>query len=170
MSVASSSSAAALPVSVPDLVSWVHAAPFRAKFKDLVFDSGLPWRALAHAIRLPAGVARSLLFGRDGRQVTKIRWVDASRIMTADLEAIRQLDRQPAARDELQLAITLLAAELSEAQLCAELRISPSQLCRLRAGRGWATRMTEILAIAACESRGIELEEWRRSLPTWRAA
>lgn len=153
-----------------DSYGWVEAAPFRAKFKDLIFQTGLAWRPLAIAIDLPSQVAKSLLFGRGGVPIGRIRWLDANRIMGVDAGQLKQLAQQPADLDELKLALVLLSAHVEPVALCTELNISEAQLRRLRSGQGWATRLTQILAIAACESRGIELDDWRQSLALSRAA
>ena len=51
---------------------WLPAAPFRSHVRALIDSSGLPWRAIALEARVPPGVVRTLLLGRDGRHHSKI--------------------------------------------------------------------------------------------------
>ena len=73
---------------------WVQAAPFRALLERLIDITGLPWPALAHHGRLPPRLVHRLLFGRDGRRLTRIPRDYAQRILALDEHRLCELARR----------------------------------------------------------------------------
>lgn len=63
---------------VPD---WVAADPFRAHLAHVAAVSGLPWPLIALHAGVSVSLARHLLFGRQGRRVTRISAASARRIL-----------------------------------------------------------------------------------------
>lgn len=151
-------------LSVLHAEAWVDAAPFRARLRDLVAESGLPWRVVGLALGVPAGVVRSLLFGREGRAIARIRSLDADRIMTGSVGQLRRLNQLPTDPTRLKLAVSLLSTELADQDLCDRLAISPDSLRQIRSGRTWATQLTGLRAVALCDELGIDLDEWTEQL------
>ena len=64
--------------------AWVQAAPFRALLARLMDVTGLPWPVLADHGRLPPQLVHRLLYGRDGRRLSRIPRDCACRILALD--------------------------------------------------------------------------------------
>lgn len=73
---------------------WVQAAPFRALLDRLIDVTGLPWPVLADHGRLPPQLVHRLLYGRDGRRVSRIPRECACRILALDERRLLQVARQ----------------------------------------------------------------------------
>jgi hypothetical protein len=74
--------------------SWVQAAPFRALLARLMDVTGLPWPVLARQGALPPVLVHRLLYGRDGRRVSRIPRECAWRILALDERRLLQVARQ----------------------------------------------------------------------------
>ncbi len=74
--------------------AWVQAAPFRALLARLIDITGLPWPVLARQGALPPLLVHRLLYGRDGRRVSRIPRECACRILALDERRLLQAARQ----------------------------------------------------------------------------
>lgn len=74
--------------------TWVQAAPFRAILGRLMDVTGLPWPVLADQGRLPPQLVHRLLYGRDGRRITRIPRDCACRILALDERSLGRVARQ----------------------------------------------------------------------------
>jgi hypothetical protein len=79
---------------VNDHYYWVQAAPFRALLDRLIDVTGLPWPVLARQGRLPPQLVHRLLYGRDGRRVSRIPRECACRILALDEHRLLLMARQ----------------------------------------------------------------------------
>ena len=72
----------------------MQAAPFRALLDRLIDVTGLPWPVLARQGALPPLLVQRLLYGRDGRRVSRIPRDCACRILALDEHRLVQVARQ----------------------------------------------------------------------------
>ncbi|HQY99824.1 MAG TPA: hypothetical protein PKV13_10465 [Propionicimonas sp.] len=75
---------------------WVQAAPFRALLERTIEATGRPWPELARLAHVPLRLTHALLFGQNGRRLSRVPHDYARRILAlAD-----QLGPLPAGRAE----------------------------------------------------------------------
>lgn len=67
---------------------WVTAAPFRAYLRQLLNETGLPWRVLAGEVGIPDRIVGGLLRGRGGRPLRRIPPHYARRLLGVDAETL----------------------------------------------------------------------------------
>lgn len=109
---------------------WVPAAPFHARFNELLADAGLPWRVLALALDLPAPLARRLTHGQPGRD--RIRVQDAQRLMETSAAALKSLANEQTAAQPVRRRIRRLRARgLDSAEIARRSGITRTHLATL---------------------------------------
>lgn len=139
---------------------WVDAAPFRALLAQLVTQTELHWRIVALAAGIPRPLAHSLIYGRAGRPIGRIRAVDAQALLACRADQLRRLMGQPADLELLAWAAGQLCRRASTRQVAQLLGRSSAWLRRLTTQADvWATMREQLLALASCEAWGIDLEE-----------
>lgn len=67
----------------------MQAAPFRAHLDRLIDLTGLPWTELAGQARVPPAVVHRLLYGRNGRCMSRIPRDYARRLLELDERGLR---------------------------------------------------------------------------------
>lgn len=123
-----------LLTSVPS-TDWVDATPFRAHVADLIHESRLPWRVVAMAAGVPAQVVRSLLFGRQGAPVRRLRGIDATSLLAVSSRGLLAAERARVAAYEVPRLLTALAERRwSVADISARVDIPAWQLESLADG------------------------------------
>ncbi|HOC13250.1 MAG TPA: hypothetical protein PLL50_06000 [Propionicimonas sp.] len=60
---------------------WVQAAPFRALLEQMIEATGTPWPELAGRAHVPLRLTHALLFGQNGRQLPRVPYDFARRII-----------------------------------------------------------------------------------------
>lgn len=129
---------------------WVPAAPFHARFNELLSDSGLPWRVLALALELPAPLARRLAFGQPGRD--RVRVEDAQRLWEASPAALRSLAEEPTAAQPVRRRIRRLRGRgLASAEIARRSGLTRPQLKELEEGCPLHTSRLASLRLQALE-------------------
>ena len=125
---------------------WLPAAPFRSHVRALIDSSGLPWRAIALEARVPPGVVRTLLLGRDGRHRSKIPRLVAQNLLLlteADLRRLRHRSVPPPVLQRL----------VHPDDVAVILRTEPAQIRAVAAGAACSSdAYTALLARAACDA------------------
>lgn len=132
--------------------AWVQAAPFRAHVRHLIDATGIPWRAVAIAARVPPASVRTLLAGREGRLRPRISRRTAECLMAVRVDDLREARfiPVPAARTGRMLS-ALRRQGLSWEELAAMLGTDAVTLARIAAGgRRTCPALLELLAEAAC--------------------
>jgi hypothetical protein len=131
-------------------MQWVQAAPFRAHLEAVAFESKIPWPALALAAGVSTELARHLLFGRNGRPISKITSQCGIRLLglnTATAKGLRNsyVPSQPTQNRVKQL----LSQEASIPQLAAWCELPLAEFtAMLEAPR--CSRYLELMIKAAC--------------------
>ncbi len=133
---------------------WLPAAPFRSHVRRLIDASGLPWRAVALAARVPPKVVKTLLHGRHGRARPRLPRVAAQQLMLLTEDSLLALRRRRESGWVLHAYVRrLLRAGFDVDDVAVLLRVDPSRLESLTAGAGCATdAYTVLLARAACDA------------------
>lgn len=131
---------------------WVPTLGFGAHLRQLLTETGLPWRVLA----LAAGVS-PLTVGRllgAGRPLSRIRPDDARRLLRLDRHTLTALERtQVCAGGTATRVAALLAAGVPEAQVGTELGIGREEVIALATGHTHrCSAMVRIRTRAACQS------------------
>lgn len=142
----------------PSAGVWVDATPFRAWVRQLVSDTSLPWRVIARAAGVPSGTVRTLLCGRDGRPLRKLRHVDASLLLRLDHNKLVALAGEPARAASLRaLAWSLGLHGCSPADIASLVGCDIRTINTLMAGGdAWCSRLQHLRAEACCEAWGID--------------
>lgn len=136
--------------------TWVDAAPFRAHLVQLQAATGWPWRAIALAAGVPAPCARSLLLGRDGRRVRKIRACDAAALIALTPQRLADLRHASApARRAREAVAHLLEVGVDVETLTAWCGVGRLELAQLLDPRvPWCSAQLLVRARAAAEAHG----------------
>lgn len=136
----------------------VEAEPFRAWVRQLMSDTGLPWRVLARAARVPSPTVQALLYGRDGRIVTMLASDIAERLFRLDHHRIAFLTQAPAEIAHMRILLWSLAMAGCTNNRIAEFSgIDVGGVRTLMAGDTlWCSQLQELRAEAACEAWGID--------------
>lgn len=144
---------------------WVEAAPFRAWIRQLVSDTGLPWRVLARAASVPSGTVQTLLRGQAGRPVQQMRRLDADRLLRLDHRRLHCLASEPASCESLRLLTWSLGlAGFSPDQIGSFIGCDTRSVRVLMAGGSvWCSRLQQLRAEAACEAWGRDPDEVLRA-------
>lgn len=137
---------------------WVTAAPFRAHLRQLLDQTGLPWRVLAGEAGLPDRVVRTLLHGRAGRPLRRIAPHYARRLLRLDgtdlSDALREL--VPAAASHAA-AHRLLGSGWSTAHIAVAAELTIPEAEALLLGRlSRVPRRVQALLDAAVRAHGLE--------------
>ncbi len=132
-------------------VSWVDARPFRAHLKDIVSQTGLPWRVVAIASRVPESTVKRLI--SSDRRPGKIRHCDAQTIISIDPEElIGRAKLQVFAAYTKNLADLLLDSGISLVRLAEFLGLSNQEITALLTTNIWCRLETQWRAQAACSA------------------
>ena len=135
----------------------VEAEPFRAWVRQLMSDTGLGWRVLARAAAVRSTTVHALLRGRDGRPLTTLPYVDATRLLNLDHRRLAFMKSEPCDADRVQALLWSLALAGCSNRQIAE--FSGIDLLRVRTLMGgdsaWCSLLQQARAEAACEVWGI---------------
>ncbi|MDI9627925.1 MAG: hypothetical protein QM286_05210 [Acidobacteriota bacterium] len=137
---------------------WVDAVPFRAWVRQLVSDTGLPWRVIARAAGVSSATVHALLVGRDGRLVRRLRQMDGRLLLQVSHQRLAALDGEPASCDSLRvLAWSLGLRGCRPAEIADFTGVDALSIRTLMAGGPiWCSRLQLIRAEAACEAWGVD--------------
>ena len=137
---------------------WVDAAPFRAWVRQLVSDTGLPWRAIAHAAGVTSATVHALLAGRNGHPVRRLRQMDGRLLLQLDHQRLAALAGEPASCDSLRaLAWSLGLRGCRPAEIAEFVGVDALSIRNLMAGGSiWCSRLQLLRAEAACEAWGVD--------------
>lgn len=137
---------------------WVDATPFRAWVRQLVSDTGLPWRVIARVAQVPSASVQHLLCGRGGRHVGLLRQVDAQRLYNLNHRTLAALAGEPARCETLRLLTWSLGLRGCTPEQVAEFIDLPATTVRhlMAGGPIWCSRLQQVRAEAACEAWGID--------------
>lgn len=140
---------------------WVVAPPFRALLCQLSSDSGLPWRVLARASGVPAVTVHGLLSGRNGRPVRHLRAIHANQLMRLNLETFTALAHESASCEKLRpLVRALERTGCTPEQIAKFIKLDAAAVRELLGdGVVWCSQLHLLQAEAACEARGLDLQE-----------
>lgn len=144
---------------------WVEATPFRAWVRQLVSDTGLPWRVIARLAQVPSATVQHLLCGRGGRSVGLLRQVDAQRLYDLNLRSLAALAGEPARCETLRLLTWSLGLRGCTPEQVAEFIDLPATTVRhlMAGGPIWCSRLHQVRAEAACEAWGIDPDQVLRN-------
>jgi len=133
---------------------WLPAAPFRSHVRALIDSSGLPWRAIALEARVPPGVVRTLLLGRDGRHRSKIPRLVAQNLLLLTEADLRRLRHRSVPPPVLRRLVRRLCRHgLTPDDVAVILRTEPAQIRAVAAGAACSSdAYTALLARAACDA------------------
>lgn len=144
---------------MPQLLStsfeWVEAAPFRAHARNLVATTGLPWRAVAIAARVPSRVVGRLV--GEGTRSGRVRSSDAERLLELTPERLARRGRLPVASTVTTAMVRILmSAGFTAAQVAHMLECDLFAVTALQRGR-WSTCPLELewRSKAAAEAFGL---------------
>ena len=135
----------------------VNAEPFRAWVRQLMSDTGLPWRVIARASRVPSATVYALLRGQDQRSMATLPQLEAERLFRLDHHRLAYLQQEPADPQQVRLLLLSLAmAGCSNRQIAEFSGIDTLTVRVLMTGdRVWCSRLQQVRAEAACEAWGI---------------
>lgn len=147
----------AYPVSAIDW-RWVATAPFRAHLRQLLAETGLPWRVVASEAGVPDRVIRGLLHGRAGRPLRRIAPHYARRLLRMDAtslsEALRELIEATAAHAAAHL---LLGSGWPVARIAAVAELTDAEAEALLLGRmDRVPRRVQVLLSAAVRAHQLD--------------
>lgn len=144
--------------SVPSPRDLVDAAAFRALARQLISDTGLPWRAVARAAGIDPGVMAQLLMGVNGHEIRMIPRRCAEALLGLTRERLLQLRNEPAPCAAVRMMAWRLGLEgIDIERLAGFLAMGSHDLRRLMAGEPvWCSRWTMLRAEAACQAWGID--------------
>lgn len=137
---------------------WVAAAPFRAWLRQLMSDTGLPWRVLARAAQVPPSVAKGLLVDE---RLPQIRHHDAERLIKLAPATFEWLAREPARCETMRLlAWTLGLQGAAPVDIAKFIGTDIVSVRRLMAGAPvWCSKLMQLRAEAACQAWGADPDE-----------
>lgn len=137
---------------------WVDAAPFRAWVRQLVSDTGLPWRAIARAAGVTSATVHALLAGRNGHPVRRLRQMDGRLLLQLDHQRLTALAGEPASCDSLRaLAWSLGLRGCRPVEIAEFVGVDALSIRNLMAGGSiWCSRLQLLRAEAACEAWGVD--------------
>ena len=146
---------------------WVDATPFRAWLRQLLSDTGLPWRVLARAARVSPTVVHRLLEQQPNRPLPRLRQLDAKRLLDLRSAGIRRLAVEPTACEPLRmLAWALGLRGASPAEIATFIGTDIIATRSLMAGNPiCCTKLMQLRAEAACQAWGVDPDELLRSQP-----
>lgn len=122
------------PILASGATEWVLAAPFRAHVRHVGEVTGMPWRVLALVAGVQPALMRSLLFGRQGRQVRRLHIVTARLLLALDATTLRLLGGRRCRAEHTRGRIRDLLGDLDADELAAMTRCSTSELTALAEG------------------------------------
>lgn len=148
------------PTSIPCPSDLVDATAFRAWVRQLISDTGLPWRAIARAAGVPSSVVAQLLHGVNGHHVRMIPRRHAQRLLGLTHRRLAEMATQPAPCSALRMLMWRLGLDGASVEEMARFTtVPPHELRTLMSGSDvWCTRLQMLRAEAACEARGIDPE------------
>ena len=143
-----------------DPTGWVDAAPFRAWLRQLLSDTGLPWRVLARAAQVQPGVVQRLLQAPP----RQIRRRDAQQLLRLDTATFGWLSREPAPCETVRLlAWTLGLRGAAPVEIAHFIGSDIASVRHLMAGAPiWCSRLMQLRAEAACQAWGADPDELLR--------
>lgn len=136
----------------------VKAEPFRAWIRQLMSDTGLPWRVLARAAGVSSATVFALLRGHDGHPATTLPAADAERLFRLDHRRLAYLRQEPANPQHARMLLWSLAmAGCHNHQLAEFSGLDLLAIRTLMAGEAaWCSRLQLLRTEAACEVWGID--------------
>lgn len=139
-----------------DDAAWVHSAPFRAHLHRLLGETGLPWRVLAIAAGVPPRVVSSLLFGRRGAVLPRLRARDAAGLLLLTPEVLRVASRSPGHGEATRIRVKALRDRgHSLITIARWLGLGVAATAGVLAGTEWCSEITALRAAAACSAQGL---------------
>lgn len=134
---------------------WVDSDPFRAHVCALQAETGLPWRAIALAAGVSPRCVGSLLHGRQGRRVRRLRSVDAAALMHLDVAAVQGLrTSHVSARTAQAAGLHLLSRGASIDTLARWCQTPVSELRAVLGGARWCRAIVSLHLRAAADAVG----------------
>lgn len=142
----------------PSPCDLVDAVAFRALARQLISDTGLPWRALARAAGVDPSIMAQLLMGVNGHEIRMLPRRDAERLLGLTRERLERLRREPAPCSAVRMMAWRLGLEgIGVDRLAGFLAMSGHDLRQLMAGANvWCSRWSMLRAEAACQAWGID--------------
>lgn len=141
--------------------AWVASEPFRAWVRQLVSDTGLPWRVIARAAGVPAATVQGLVRGHRGLPVRRILRVEAERLLSLDHDQLAKMAGEPGSYDVLRLLMWSLGLKGCRPEQIAHFVGTDIGAVRslMAGGVSWCSRIQQLRAEAACEAWGINPDE-----------
>lgn len=136
----------------------VEATAFRALARQLISDTGIPWRVISRATGISATVISQLLKGVNGHEIRMIARRDAAALLSFNRRKVEDLKAAPAPCPAVRMMAWRLSLEGIEIeQLASFLAIRTFELRRLMAGEDiWCSQLSMLRAEAACQAWGID--------------
>lgn len=138
---------------------WVDARPFRSHARTLMFETGLPWRALALLAGISPAVMYGLAFDRSRGARARVRAGDAARILLVTTDRVQGLSRIMVPADPVRgVVLALLRSGRPAAEVAAWFEVGAHDLGRLAEAPSCSARQA-LLAAAAAQAIGLRRAE-----------
>lgn len=157
---------------------WVEAAPFRAKLRLLMAETGLPWQVIAVAAWIPQSQARALLYGRGGRALRRLYAPFAQRLFVLDAASLAEAGQTLTPRRGLlsgervsRRIRRLREAGVPVAELARQLDLPMSEVRRLGVEPVRVSHLTWLRAEAAFAEHlnGLAQSQYLRGRAEWQS-